>query len=438
MRPSRALGLLGLAVALAGMPLGADALGQVPGGAALPKVELKGPTVSVEEPAAEVPMAEAPKPPKVRVPEPPDVEAPKAPKIDAPKAPKIDAPKAPKVDAPKAPKVDAPKAPKVDAPKAPKVDAPKPPREPPRAPSGGPKVETPSRVESQRRPGQAPEADGRRESAGGPKAPASGSGSPAAEPPARGGSSSSPAAGARREARSSARRRATGAGRRSAGERVAPHRITIRRLRRILPRIRSCFDGLRADHRRLLSLRAGLGGRALSRSQTAEELGTSTRRVRRRERLALRELRTLARNGCPGAAGGAAAVSGAGPARGGEGPGPGGEAGDSGGAGFGATADLVGRLATPRDGDRSGAGVLGALAEGRDGFSRPAPVARGTTGENDSAAALAGNLGRAPLSLLGLLALGVLALGSWYLLARRRREDPSPGAGPAKSPPDPA
>ncbi|HEY0630975.1 MAG TPA: hypothetical protein VGC98_02885 [Thermoleophilaceae bacterium] len=76
------------------------------------------------------------------------------------------------------------------------------------------------------------------------------------------------------------------------------------RLRSRVRSQRGCLDSLGRTTRRLLGLRAGLGGRPLSRGEAASRLGISGRRAARLERTGLRTLRVAC-----GADGGGAAQS---------------------------------------------------------------------------------------------------------------------------------
>jgi hypothetical protein len=83
----------------------------------------------------------------------------------------------------------------------------------------------------------------------------------------------------------------------------------IERLAEALGQFEGCFYGLSGNERRVLTMRAGLGGRRpRSRSEVAGRLNTSTGQVRRTERSALLQLDSLAQStGC--AAGGAGAAA---------------------------------------------------------------------------------------------------------------------------------
>lgn len=70
-------------------------------------------------------------------------------------------------------------------------------------------------------------------------------------------------------------------------------------LRSVLEQLEGCLPALPAADRRLISMRAGLDGAPLSRSQAGRRLGLSPRAVRRTERRALNRLQFAAANtGC--------------------------------------------------------------------------------------------------------------------------------------------
>lgn len=228
---------------------------------------------------------------------------------------------------------------------------------------------------------------------------------------------------------------------------VPPREITVRRLRRVLPRLRDCYGELEVDQRRVLALRAGLRGKPLSRTEAANRLGSSPTKVARDEARGIRELRVLARNGCGATvattttdssgrpAGGPAGSS----AGGSGGPGPA-EAGAPAASVSGAPAGVVapGRgasalVASPvallgaRTGGSSAARfpVLGAVADGQDAFSyvRASAGARAAAAQGVDAGASepgpAATIAMASGSLFALLA----AAGLLFALARRRRKD---------------
>src|SRR5205807_2099650 len=87
--------------------------------------------------------------------------------------------------------------------------------------------------------------------------------------------------------------------------------VESRRLRTEVKQLSGCLGTLPSLQRRLLGLRAGLGGRALSRGAAARRLGISTGRARALERGGLRSLRSSARSG--GCGGGASTGSFGGP-----------------------------------------------------------------------------------------------------------------------------
>jgi hypothetical protein len=206
--------------------------------------------------------------------------------------------------------------------------------------------------------------------------------------------------------------------------------------------VRGCFQRLPARQRRVLSLRGGLSGRALSRAEVAERLGQPTTSVARTERRGLRRLRVLARDGCGIAVLGAVAV-GSDPAAGGGGAAgspPAGTAIGSGEAaaprGFGPQVGApLRRIATAPSAERVPA-VLGTLADGPEGFSRPAASAAPASDPRGDDL-LGGVSATTGLSLLGLLAAAAVALALW-LLARRRRQDGPAGRRTSHVPPDPA
>jgi hypothetical protein len=115
---------------------------------------------------------------------------------------------------------------------------------------------------------------------------------PSALAPPRGGSQGS-GGGAR-----------TGAGTRGESLGRAQRRTYERRLRSVVRRFRGCLRTLPSLHARVLGLRAGLHGRAMSRGSVARRLHISVGQAARAERRGLRSLR----GGCSGARGSAGAA----------------------------------------------------------------------------------------------------------------------------------
>ena len=237
-------------------------------------------------------------------------------------------------------------------------------------------------------------------------------------------------------ARAQVRRTSTG------GDPVPAREITVRRLRRSFPRLRGCFERLPARQRRVLSLRGGLSGSALSRAEVAERLGTPATSVARAERRGLRRLRVLARDGCGVAVLGAFAV-GSDPARGGGGGSTGPPASGLVAAarraavprGFGPQVGApLRRIATAPSAERVPV-ILGTLADGPEGFSRPVPPAGAAAdppaGEGPRDLSVTTGLG-----LLGLL-VAAIASAAW-LLVRRRRQNRPRARRTSHVPPDPA
>jgi len=150
-----------------------------------------------------------------------------------------------------------------------------------------------------RRPGGAVPAGGA--TAGGNGSGASGSGKAGSSAP--GGSSgslrsSSSTGGVARVASPSAAGRPL-----SARQRRAREARKQRALRRDVRRLRGCLDAVSPFERQVLVLRAGLAGRAHSRSEVARVLDTSAPRVHRGERSGVQGLREAARStGCGGRA----------------------------------------------------------------------------------------------------------------------------------------
>jgi len=185
---------------------------------------------------------------------------------------------------------------------------------------------------------------------------------------------------------------------RSAARPPGPVHRRERRLRRTVARLSGCLDAIAGAQRRVLVLRAGLGPRRpQTRHAVARRLDTSVRRVARRERRGLRELRDAAGAGrCSAAALVAAARRG----------------GDSAGAGSGRPA-AGGTTPAGTDPTTDGAQTGGSGV--KDEFRTSGPPE-----QPDPVAPPAGDGARAPILLL--LAVAFLAgfAGVWTLERHRR------------------
>jgi hypothetical protein len=174
-------------------------------------------------------------------------------------------------------------------------------------------------------------------------------------------------------------------------------RVRQRHLRRTVQRLAGCLDELPAAERRVLVLRAGIGGRARTRRAVARTLHRSSRRIRRVERRGVGRLRTEARlTGCAGGTGASDASA---------------YAVAAGGAG---TAGTPGHLspARPKPGDRGE--VLSQRASQGSAFGKdPA----GPFGQD------AGD--PAPSTIAGIIFLGLIGLFvALVVIAVRRRPEP--------------
>ena len=204
--------------------------------------------------------------------------------------------------------VSTPDLPAVQTPDVPPVSTPDVPGAPPTPDTPGvavpdvPAVSTPSAPSAPSVPGVRTPSGGGGAAGGGGSSSSSSSGSGATDAGGAGGSGAGSGAAAKRSGY--AGERSSG---RSRGER---RRARERKFRARVERLRGCFGALSDRERRVLTLRAGLGGeRPRSRGRVADELGVGRREVRSTERRALRRLGAANRAGGCGSGGGAATVS---------------------------------------------------------------------------------------------------------------------------------